>query len=193
MEPAGTTEHSDRRQVPGREMPPIDTQAVTDNQFMRAAQITQSARILHSRLRIHHEALPRARTARTWAIPRACRASPSGSWGQGMCPRYPRSSHIPHARIAARSAATTCSRSARWASSADSRRRFSNSRCRRRASPQAAQGMSVPSGCRSQVAGGGSVTTVKRGRSTSRRAPPVRSLVKDLVCGSPVTHPLGRG
>lgn len=79
MEPAGAAEHSGSRQVPGRQMSPINAQAVTDNQFMRAAQITQSARIIHSRWRIHHEALPRARTARTWAIPRACRASPSGS------------------------------------------------------------------------------------------------------------------
>lgn len=80
MEPAGAAEHSGSRQVPGRQMPPINTRAVADNQFMRAAQIAQSARISYLRLRFHHEALPRARTARTWAIPRACRASPSGSW-----------------------------------------------------------------------------------------------------------------
>lgn len=37
MEPAGAAEHSGSRQVPGREMPPINTQAVADDQFMRTA------------------------------------------------------------------------------------------------------------------------------------------------------------
>ncbi len=48
MEPARATAQPCGRQISGREMPAIDSQSMASNQFMGAAQITQSARIMHS-------------------------------------------------------------------------------------------------------------------------------------------------